>query len=250
MKRSVKKLKAIMAVMDAISDVRVIARVFEKSTSPIMTDGGAGSGNFNHAGRPGYVGGSAEGSGSASLPSVPVRSERQPMRFKGSKPKDFHEAVRVAKESNKETDRWRVELKDEDGYNECKLYVSDGGSTIAIKPDGDIVSVCKHQGSGDRGSELLKKALKHGGDRLDAFGSGLFYFYTKNGFEPVSWTRFDEKYSPPDWKKGRDKKEPVVFYRYVGVGKVKTVKYGSFMKSTKASRDYDDAKSIRDRAMI
>lgn len=36
--------------------------------------------------------------------------------------------------------------------------------------DGDIVSVCKNMNSTDKGSDLLKRAIENGGDRLDAFG--------------------------------------------------------------------------------
>lgn len=82
--------------------------------------------------------------------------------------------------------------------------------------DGDIVSVCKNMNSTDRGSDLLKRAIENDGDRLDAFGPGLYSFYTKNGFEPVSWTPFNEEYAPHDWDSSRDAKEPVVFYRYTG----------------------------------
>lgn len=224
-----------MKLKDALIDVKTI----KLNVPNQVQDGGVGSGNFGHSGRPGEVGGSSsEGGGGGNV--------HTPSTFKKAKPKPFRDALISAKESNKDLDRWRVEVKDESEYNDCKLFVSDGGSTVAIKPDGDIVSVCKHQGSTEKGSELLAKAVAEGGDRLDAFGRGLFTFYTRNGFEPISRVDFSEPYAPPDWVKGRDKHEPVIFYKYVGKGNVKNVLYSSFMKSTKAMPEYDDAQKQRD----
>lgn len=48
------------------------------------------------------------------------------------------------------------------------------------------------------------------------FGPVLFNFYIKNGFEPVSYTPFDEKYALEGWKKELDKPEPVIFYKHTG----------------------------------
>lgn len=77
------------------------------------------------------------------------------------------------------------------------MHVTQGGSTVAVTPDGDIVGVCKKPDDNVSGSDLLKMAVANGGKKLDAF-SKLFYFYTKNGFEPVSWTPFDKEYAPTD----------------------------------------------------
>ena len=56
--------------------------------------------------------------------------------------------------------------------------------------------MCRKSGDSEtKGSDLLKKAVENGGDRLDTFGPVLFIFYIKNGFEPVSYTPFDEKYA-------------------------------------------------------
>lgn len=65
------------------------------------------------------------------------------------------------------------------------------------------------------GHELLEEAVKAGGKKLDSF-DGNFAFYLRNGFEPVSWTFFDENYTPKGWMKGRDRPEPVVFFKYTG----------------------------------
>lgn len=62
------------------------------------------------------------------------------------------------------------------------------------------------------GHELLEEAVKAGGKKLDSF-DGNFAFYLRNGFEPVSWTAFDENYAPKGWEKGKNDPEPVIFFK-------------------------------------
>ena len=115
---------------------------------------------------------------------------------------------------------------------------------MAVTKSGDIISVCRNPDDKTHGNELLKMAVANGGKKLDAY-SGIFGFYTKCGFEPVSWCEFDEQYAPPDWVKGRDNPEPVIFYKYTG----NTSGFGSaqeFFKAVKPSSDYDAAQSARD----
>lgn len=95
-----------------------------------------------------------------------------------------------------------------------------------------------------RGRDLLAFAVNNGGDRLDAFGDKLYRFYTKNGFEPVSWTPFNEKYAPDGWKREYGK-EPVIFYKYIG--KKTDLTYDEFIHNNKPFADYDEAKSYRDK---
>lgn len=161
-------------------------------------------------------------------------------------PAEFKRSFDVAKATNSPAAKWRVDdthtIQD---YVHDKLFKLSGGSVVAIAPDGNIISVCKNMNGDDRGSELLKVAVANGGDRLDAFGEGLYQFYTKNGFEPVSWTPFNEEYAPHDWVKGRDNAEPVIFYRYTG--KTTNTLYEDFIKNTPSSLEYDDAMAIRDK---
>ena len=82
----------------------------------------------------------------------------------------------------------------------AKKYTTPGGSTVAITPDGDIVALCRNENDSLRGWQLIKFAVKNGGNKLDAY-SGLWKFCSKNGFEPVSWTSFNEKYAPSDGNK-------------------------------------------------
>lgn len=164
-----------------------------------------------------------------------------PVKFK----RDFD----VAKSTLPSGSEWRVDdtytAKD---YEHKKLFELPGGSCVAVTPEGDIVSVCKNLNGEDRGSDLLKVAIANGGDRLDAFGEGLYQFYTKNGFEPVSWTPFVEKHAPHDWVKGRDNPEPVIFYRYVG--STPSISYSDFINGTKpcvGEDGYDQAMRIRNK---
>lgn len=164
-----------------------------------------------------------------------------PVKFKG----DFD----IAKSTLPPGGEWRVDdTYTAEDYRHKKLFELAEGSCVAVTDKGDIVSVCKNMNGDDRGSDLLKVAVANGGDRLDAFGDGLYSFYTKNGFEPVSWTPFNEEYAPHDWVKGRDNPEPIIFYRYTGT--TTKTSYSDFLKNTKpcvGENGYDEATSIRDR---
>lgn len=144
---------------------------------------------------------------------------------------------------------WRVTSYDDgeqfDNWHPgAKKYCTEGGSTIAVTPEGDIVGVCHHDGDPVRGKELLEYAVKNGGNKLDAY-EGLFGFYTKCGFEPVSWCKWDENFAPSDWKKGRDNPENIIFYKYTGE-KSKFVSTKEFFEKVKADNDYDAAQKRRD----
>ncbi|MBQ6679536.1 MAG: hypothetical protein IJM76_05880 [Lachnospiraceae bacterium] len=141
------------------------------------------------------------------------------------------------------------------GWHEnAKLHVTDGGSTIAID-NGDIVSVCKKPGDGISGRGIIEYAVKNGGNKLDSY-EGNHGFYTKCGFEPVSWCKWDDEYAgsavEQGWDPDRDRKEDIIFYRYVGAG---NVKYDGgkgleeFKKEVPASLDYDSAYTERDKKM-
>ena len=170
--------------------------------------------------------------------------------FTPADPMMFKHALTTAKTSCNESIRWRVDdyshsIRD---YSEDILLISPGGSTVAVTPTGDIISVCKNQNdSTTRGKELIQMAVKNGGVKLDSF-SGNHEFYVKCGFEPVSWCEFDEQYAPPGWVKGRDEPEPIIFYKYTGK-KSQYTTASSFLDSVKASDDYDLAQLTRDNAI-
>nr|DAV17451.1 MAG TPA: hypothetical protein [Caudoviricetes sp.] len=166
---------------------------------------------------------------------------------------EFKQALLDAKDHYRLDAKWRVSSDytpqdyESDGF---ELYRS-GDSVYALEREGngkDIVSVCAVKESGASGSQLLQDAVKNGGDRLDAF-SGIYDFYVKNGFHPVSWISFDEQFAPDEWKKAKEEgikvqKEPIIFYMYVGKPYEKSL--NDFLISTKESKSYDEGKERRD----
>lgn len=145
---------------------------------------------------------------------------------------------------------WRVDNQSPDDLKkmDAKMFISKNGSTYAIKPDGDIIGVCK---SGhDKGSELIRQAINHGGDRLDSF-SGNNEFYMRNGFEPICYIEFDTDYPPEDWISGMPK-EDIVFYRYTGRS-LKDVYWNdikhSIRKISNKKNNYKAAYKYRDHIM-
>lgn len=160
--------------------------------------------------------------------------------------KTFVNTLAEAKATVDPAKAWRVSSPNSAVFDEehpnAKKYTTPGGSTVAITPDGDIVAVCKNEKDSLRGWQLIKFAVKNGGVKLDSF-SGNHDFYTKNGFEPVSWTHFDINYKPPGWIPEYGK-EPVVFYKYTG--KVTNESIEDFKNRVPESKDYDEAKKMRD----
>lgn len=166
---------------------------------------------------------------------------------------EFKKALVTAKETQPQDSAWRVDTshtgKD---YVGTKTYISEGGSTFSVTKDGDIISVCRNTNDSMRGHVLLEKAVESGGKKLDSF-DGNFGFYMMNGFEPVSWIAFSKKAAPGDWVEGKNKEEPVVFFKYTGkkYGKQTKdfweIKKSQFYKKVKMSKDYDEAMAKRDK---
>ena len=155
--------------------------------------------------------------------------------LKKTTPDKFLTAINIAKNNQDKGKAWRVQPHDEYSGKD-KLFITKGGSTIAVTEDGDIISVCKNKGDKTFASELLQIAVNQGGVKLDSY-IGNHDFYTKNGFEPVSWCEWDDEYKPPDWNENRDKREPIIFYRYVGHPVTETAQ--QFMSRVPPSRGID-----------
>lgn len=178
-------------------------------------------------------------------------SQGNRMEVKKAEPKEFKQALDAAKASNPKQDAWRVDnySHTEADYKNDALFITKKGSVIAVTPDGDIISVCAKRAGNrdaeDRGRSIMEYAVKNGGKKLDSY-SGNHGFYVKCGFEPVSYCKFDEKYAPPGWRKGIDKPEPIIFYKYTG----KTTTSGDYkeaLKNIKISKDYESAQAKRDK---
>lgn len=200
--------------------------------------------------------GSAKGSKSHENNSPEGKSEDKPSggsvstsaaKFGGRSSKDFAADIATAKASVSPEKAWRVTAHTQDeldkDYQGAKLHTTSGGSTVAVSQDGDIISVCKKQGDKTTGRELLEMAIANGGTKLDSY-AGNHGFYTKCGFEPISWCEFNQEYAPSDWNPELYDKEPIVFYRYTG--KQYTESLDDFLARVPASKDYDEAQKTRD----
>lgn len=88
-------------------------------------------------------------------------------------------------------------------YQNMKLFLSpDNKSGVAIKPDGDIVSVFSHaQSPAGTGGTLVELAKSAGGKKLDAFDTFLPDFYKKHGFKTYATDKWNEVYKPTNWNK-------------------------------------------------
>lgn len=166
-------------------------------------------------------------------------------RFKRINNEQFASSILNAKQSRPDWDKWRVDAHNSDDYKECKNFVTTHGSTFSVKPDGDIISVCKMNNSNESAKALLKKAIHEGGKKLDAFGKELFKFYTKNGFYPVALTNFNRDYAPEGWKEEYGE-QPIIFYKLNSVNEeYDGPSYDEFVKNA-TPMEYDDAAKFRD----
>lgn len=169
--------------------------------------------------------------------------------YKSVDTKTFVNTLAEAKATVDPKDAWRVSSPDSVVFDEehpnAKKYTTPGGSTVAITPDGDIVALCRNENDSLRGKQLIKFAVKNGGVKLDSF-SGNHKFYTRNGFEPVSWTHFDKKYAPLGWTPEYEE-EPVVFYKYTGKATNESIE--DFKNRVPESKDYFAAQKMRDDQM-
>ena len=177
-----------------------------------------------------------------------------PKSFGSADAPSFAKSLKTAYDKMEETapeKAWRVTVHSrqelEEEYPGAKFHITDGGSTVAVTKDGDIISVCGNPGDKLRGKDLLKLAVENGGKKLDSY-SGNHGFYVKCGFEAVSWCEFDEQYAPPGWVKGRDKPEPVIFYKYTGQSNQSRNEQDIF-NSIPASADYDAAQAARNQSI-
>lgn len=256
--KSVQRLARGKGSLSSAARVAIIMeKAYNRRAEDSLRDGGPGSGNFNHEGRPGEVGGSGSGgggsSGSGGKSSAGASRPATPVKNKKVSSSVFVPALSAAKATCPPEKAWRVDSDrtpqdfDSEGI---AVHTTEGGSTFAIKPDGDIISVCKNQETdkGTNARDLMAAAVEAGGTHLDSY-AGNYEFYTKCGFEPVSRCKFDEQYAPPGWTKGRDAPEDIYFMRYVGVGKVSHMTRGEAEKSIPYSTDYDAAAQALEAAM-
>lgn len=139
--------------------------------------------------------------------------------------------------------------EDETGYADMRLFLTkDGKSGVAVKPNGDIVSVFAAQGSGNSLS-LMQLALAAGGRKLDAFDTVLPDIYGMHGFRAIARTKWNDEYAPDGWSKDAFETfnggEPdVVFMAY-------DPHHGELYRAEdgKTYDDYDKAEAAQKRAV-
>ena len=152
-----------------------------------------------------------------------------------------------------------VTAYDAGNYQGYKLFLSDdSGAGVAVKPDGDIISVFKNPQKTKKRravSSLLVEAIGNGGEKLDNFDGGLSGMYADHGFIPVSRCKFDREFAPEGWNYSRDGEPDIVFWVHNG-DSAETVaqKIGEYppyqgAESVPLFDSYDEAMEYRDEVL-
>lgn len=201
-----------------------------------------------NSGESGKQSGSSEGKQGSEANKSGVSRPATPAKTKTVTAKEFTPALDAAKATCPPDKAWRVDTtrSPEDFEAEgITTYTTEGGSTFALKKDGDIISVCKNQqtDAGTNARDLMAAAVQAGGTHLDSY-DGNYGFYVRCGFEPVSRCKFDKQWAPPGWTEGRDAEEDIYFMKYVGVGKVKYRSVEEARQDIPYSADYDSAEAV------
>lgn len=158
----------------------------------------------------------------------------------------FSEAITASKQASGDMGAAVFVYPVED-YQGMRLFLSeDGKSGVAVKPDGDIVSVFSQAGAG---RSVMELAVAAGGTKLDAFETILPEFYAAHGFVAASRLPWDDTQAPEGWNKEAFKDfnngEPNVVFMaldqsYYGWHKI---------SDGKKSKTYDDAVADQNRAV-
>lgn len=139
-------------------------------------------------------------------------------------------------------------------YTGFRTMLDDTGNAgVAVKPDGDIISVFSNPTAGRKQavSTLLINALDAGGTKLDNFDGRLSRIYEKHGFIPVARVAFDRDYAPDGWNYERDGTPDVIFWVHNGdtpeqvAQKIGTYEHYDTSRLPLFS-DYDSAQAYRD----
>ena len=113
----------------------------------------------------------------------------------------FRDKISKLKENNKY--HASVYVYDEDEYKKMRMFVTDDGEAgIALKEDGDIVSVFSSKKTKHTAPvySMLATAVEQGGTKLDCFDTVLPKIYRKMGFAETGRVQWDEQYKPEGWE--------------------------------------------------
>lgn len=132
-------------------------------------------------------------------------------------PNLFHSFINDAYQTNSHRAFLCMDYSPDDYESMDKIVVNNGTAGVAVKPNGDIVSVFKNdvlaeqEGIGKVNQTLMIESLKSGGDHLDCFDGFLPNMYGTVGFKPICKLKFNDEYAPTDWNFERDGRPDVVF---------------------------------------
>lgn len=129
----------------------------------------------------------------------------------------FYDFINNAYENNPHGAFLTMDYSADDYENMDKIIINNGTAGVAIKEDGDIVSVFKNNllaerdGIGKIGQTIMLESLKSGGNHLDCYDGYLPRMYGSIGFKPICKIKFNDDYAPADWNFERDGRPDVVF---------------------------------------
>lgn len=180
----------------------------------------------------------------------------------------FFKRLKEAKKTQPAESKWRVITNTPNGeeiglehWDNCRMFATKDGSTIAIQDNGTIISVCKNHDSKDNMAGLMQFAVDNGGDKLDTF-DGNYGFYKHCGFEVMSWTPFssygqsmtgNREDAPYGWDSKIDNEEPIIFMGYTGNNENLSIdeaikEKANIYKNNPPADTYEEAVDERERA--
>ena len=171
----------------------------------------------------------------------------------------FYEKIGQAKQNNSHG-AFVTQYKKSDYKNMLPLLGDNGNVGVAVKQDGDIVSVFKNDSSNANivVSSILLTAIENGGVKLDNFHGSLSNMYADHGFIPVARAEFVDKFAPPDWNYDRDKRPDIIFWIHNGdsvskvvdnIGKYPLPKTMENIPKFYGIEGYDKAAAYRDQIL-
>ena len=169
----------------------------------------------------------------------------------------FYEKIGQAKQNNSHG-AFVTQYDKSDYKNMLPLLGDNGNVGVAVKQDGDIVSVFKNSNSKAKGavSSILLTAIENGGVKLDNFNGYLSRMYGRHGFIPVARTAFVDEFAPSDWNYARDGRPDIIFWIHNGDSASEVMdnmgKYPSeseMLKNVPLFDSYDEAAAYRDQIL-
>ena len=107
----------------------------------------------------------------------------------------YKKALQKFRENNPD----RGAFLDPDPGNIFLAFVSqDGKSGVYVKNDGEIGGLF-NDAEQSRGSELIEKAVQHGGNHLDCFDGFLPDYYRRHGFNEKNRVEWNDDHAPENW---------------------------------------------------